>query len=97
MRLLCRNCLSDQHLLRDCNKISAVKRVQLTQHIFALESMDSDDALNIIQEFNDDRWDECKAILDLEIEEDVREINWSTLSIDPKLPLPDEEYNHTLN
>ena len=32
MRLLCRKCLSNEHLLRDCNNISAAKRAQLTQN-----------------------------------------------------------------
>ncbi len=59
--LLCRLCLSDSYLLRDCPLITPAKRVQIVRHVFAVDAVaaDSDEcsnALDTIQEFNHERW-----------------------------------------
>ncbi len=62
-------CLSDTHLLHDCPKLTPSKRVQIVKHVFAVDAVaaDSDEcgnALDTIQELNDDRWDECFTVIE---------------------------------
>ena len=61
-RLLCRSCLSDEHLLIECAKVPPSNRTQLVKIVFALENVTSDsdeccNALDEIQEFDDERRD----------------------------------------
>ena len=63
-RLLCRNCLSDEHLLRNCDRISNFNRMRLVNHMFSLNSMSTTDeacreAMDIIQNFGHGGWKEC--------------------------------------
>ncbi len=69
MRLLCRACFSDENLLRSCPNITPAKRVKLTKHVFAIDSVTSNsvefnDALEHIQQFNDQQWDDCVSAID---------------------------------
>ena len=63
MRLLCRKCLSDQHLLRDCPQLTPAERVHLVKSVFRVENVASDslecDACpDEVQEFDDLEWKE---------------------------------------
>ena len=95
MRLLCRLCLSDSHLLRECPKLSPAKRVQLTKYVYAVESVASDSdectwALDEIQDFNDAEWKGCIPIIESENEAPVNEINFTCLNEEILQPVPDK-------
>ena len=66
-RLLCRNCKSDEHLLRDCDKLSNAKRISFAASVLCTETVlaDSDEcnhALEIVQGLDDASWNEiCES------------------------------------
>ncbi len=71
MRLLCRFCLSDEHLLRNCPKLSPAKRVHSVKSIFALENITSEsdecnEAFDSMQEFDDRNWGNVCSLLETE-------------------------------
>ena len=66
-RLLCRQCLRDEHLLWECPKLTPAKRVQLVKSVYAVESINSDNdscvsALAEIQDLDDQQWSEIDTM-----------------------------------
>ena len=86
MRLLCRKCGSDEHLLRDCHKLSAAQRIRFSKLILLSEfvcsdSDECDHALDIAQQYGDAAWEELENSLDNltdNEETDPNNINFST-------------------
>ena len=61
MRFVCRKCLYDQHLLRDCPQLTPAKRVHLVNSILRVETIAPDSleygaCLDEAQEFDDLEW-----------------------------------------
>ncbi len=65
VRLLFRHCGSDSHFIPNCDKLNREQKFHLAEHSQILftksvttESEDADRALDIIQDFDDDKWNE---------------------------------------
>ncbi len=79
MRLLCRNCLSDEHLLRSCPEMTPAKRVRLTKHVLSINTVLSDlekcrESLEQIQQFDADQWNDCLSAIKYSRENGLRPI-----------------------
>ncbi len=102
MRLLCRLCLSDEHLLRECPKRSPTKRVRLVRKVFSLSSIPSESeqcfaALDTIQQLNDEEWKECAELVSDEEQKISNDITWTCcVKIHPCL-FQTKNYDSTLN
>ncbi len=101
-RILCRMCLSDSHLLRDCPKITPAKHVQIVRHVFAVDAVPADrdeccNSLDTIQEFNDERWNECCVVIESDQEKHdlPNSVNYATFD-ENNSPLPDHHFDRTV-
>eukprot|EP00171_Calliarthron_tuberculosum_P005849 IDg5849t1 len=75
MLMLCRKCDSEYHLLRDCDKLTQVHKSSFAKHILCVESISSGseeciEALDVIQDFDDDRWHHIETQYSSEAESD---------------------------
>ncbi len=55
MRMLCRGCLSDEHLLRESPSLTSSKKIRIVSHVFNLDyiSCDSDECHKALDEIQD--------------------------------------------
>ncbi len=97
MRLLCRVCLSDEHLIHECPKLSSSRKVSFVNRVFSSDTVSCDcdecyEALDLIQNFDDETWSEYYSSTSAEISMNSKDINFNSLE---NSKLPDKEYQHT--
>ena len=98
-RLLCKICLSDEHLLCDYPKLTPIERVQQAKEVFSLltdanSSLQCIEVLDRIQEFDDNEWETCLHIL--ENEEMENAINWTCVIYNSHTKVPSNTYEETM-